>query len=286
MQYNSNKVFPHPVLRRDNDDYQGGYDFQFTLESQSKKDGIHFTFEFDLSEDAPLVELIKKEQACYAVLIKSIETGFRHLESGFDNQFAYFVEEGILGGKITISPYIVSCVDIKGFSSPLIHPEFGKKSFDFASGTVLAIDEEKNLYVTSKVHLGSVFEIEVDNAMGDDEYRYDRDYNHIIISVSKSFLDKLKLMRSAPKGDALLMQGIYFPIIVSLLHELDADEKDGDGIDEELKWVRAFCAKLEEQNLALPGSDKEKNRLSDAQKLLEGSLQEFLTVTDKIINDD
>ncbi len=278
MRYSSKKVFPHPVLRPGSDDYRGRK-FHFNSEETSESEGIRFSFEFGISDPA-LLELLQEKKAAYAVLIKSISTNFRRLVSQSDAScFECLVEEGMLGGRVEISPYVVACVDITGFTSPHIHPEFPERTFDFRAGTVLAIGEAKAIYVEDATPLGSVFDIQGSKDVSDETCCFHRDEDHVVISVSEADYARLVSMRKTTEGQAMLLQALYLPVITSLLYELDKEAKEGR-VDYGLKWVRAFLDKLEKAKLPKPGDDNVESRFSDAQSLLGYPQGKFLQVSE------
>src|SRR5690554_4252807 len=119
MKFDKQKAFPYPVLRPENDDYEG-VEFQTTVDFHVNKDKIKAEISYAISSEE-IVDEINKETAEYLSIVSCRDTYFRKVLASKDRKIDAEFDIGELRGEVKVDPYVVVRKKIVGFSSPDIN---------------------------------------------------------------------------------------------------------------------------------------------------------------------
>ena len=144
MRFDSQVVYPHPVLRPDVGDYEDG-DFEVTANYSVTTDytSVEITATYYLSVPE-LTDLIATGKAAVGILVNCRDTFFREIFPFTKYKETKFViDGGELHGEVTIVPIIYATSEITSFSCDDFAEEFDGLAFDLSPGDFLAHEERQ-----------------------------------------------------------------------------------------------------------------------------------------------
>lgn len=226
MKFDRNKTFPYPVLRPYCDDYVD-VEFQTTVDFTLEKENVSVEITYTLSSDELLSE-IEKGNAKYVSIVSCRETYFREVLSSSDGKIVSAFAPGILRGEVRVDPYIVASKKIIEFKSEDINKEFGKNTFDFLPGDVLAQDETQVFYIERDLFkpISSVFELVKNESLSGGEWLVGFEEDHVQIEVSTQMKDAIDNARNVKANQVILLNSLYFSAVVQALQRLKDGEED------------------------------------------------------------
>jgi len=166
MRLDSNKAFPHPVLRPENDDYVSG-NFEVSVEhgqvETSEGAGHRFTSSFNCTSDS-IKKLIAEKKAEYVFIAHCRSTLLRVVERSFEPNINIDIPYKNIAVAVEFDAYVRAIEDIADYSTSELHPFFSDDSVEISKDSVLAQDYPKSWYVNrdSLPSLGSFVTFEED----------------------------------------------------------------------------------------------------------------------------
>jgi hypothetical protein len=263
MKIKESTSYPHPVLAPWSEDI-GNASFDTKIVFQLDEAENQVTIRCDATLDHPDIRaLIETGSAQFGCFIKCLATGLRGLQPlGFpygSQQFA----SGALLGRVQLRPVVWSTMQIADYNPAGAHAEFaGGMNVD--AGQILALDDEQVIEVTRPPlpPLESIFKIESSDEVPAGEFEIDTADDLITVLMPKATYQLVQDLRNADESTrAVLMNGLYVPIIMEVLDQL----REGDDQFEQYRWLHPFRARCElvEVDITKP------SLLNDAQKLLQ-----------------
>jgi hypothetical protein len=251
MKFDRNKTFPYPVLRPYSDDYVD-VEFQTNVDLSSNGSIVSAEISYRVSS-VELIELIKVGDARFVSIVSCRETYFRDVISTGESQVAKIFDVGNLRGEVKVDSYIVAVKRIPSFSSADINSEFGRTSFAFTSGDVLAQEETAVFFIDRDLFkpVTSVFDLVKNAEFSDGEWRINLDEDHIQIVISTAMKESIDNARNNTSMKVILLNSIYFSAAVHAIQRL----KDFGGDYEERKWGRVFFRQIHNNGLDLINTD-------------------------------
>jgi hypothetical protein len=243
MKFDRSKAFPYPVLRPYSDDY---LDVEFQALAEFTIDDNEICIACSYITSAEELECqIGLGNACFVSVISCRETYFRQVIKSNTHSAALTLNPDALRGEVLIESYIVATKIINGFSSKYINAEFGKESFDFSPGHVLAQEEAQAIYVGRDLYkpISSVFELVKNESLQYAEWRVSLDQEHVQIEVSKAMKEAIDSARNSAAAKSILINSIYFSAVVHVLQEL---REHGE---REYKWSKVITRQLHNHHL-------------------------------------
>ena len=271
MIFDAGKAWPHPVLRPPSygDDYPSA-EFEVEIEVKCVQHGteVEFNVNFELSEP-DLLRLVEDGAAHYVLLIKAPKTHVRECIQSDNPRVEHMYSAGTLSGKVEILPFLICTRDISDFAARGWHPDFDGRTFNIATGSVLAEDEPKHYWLdtTGEGPIGSIFELSPRSKHPNGYWEYILENDRVWIVMSIEDAERLKSARAqlSNRGEVYnLMNGLYLPALLAVLTEADQHEEDF----EEYRWFASLNQRLEEVGCNPIGSEGA-NRVVDAQKILD-----------------
>jgi hypothetical protein len=251
MKFDRNKTFPYPVLRPFSDDYID-VEFQTNVEFSSNEGVVTAGISFRVSS-SELIEQIKIGNARFVAIVSCRETYFREVISTDQKQVVKNFDVGYLRGEVKVDSYIIAVKQILSFASPDINPEFGKNSFVFTPGDVLAQDETAVFYIDRDLFkpVTSVFDLVKNQEFSDGEWKINLDEDHIQIVISAGMKESIDNARNNTSHKIVLLNSIYFTAAVHAIQRL----KESNDDYEDKKWSRVFFRQIHNSGFSLVSDD-------------------------------
>ena len=271
MKFDPGKAWPHPVLRPPSfgDDYpQAEFEVEIEVNRVKGSTAVNVCADFELS-DPSLLQLVKQDKARFALLVKAPKTHCRKLlQSGKPNIKQSF-SAGELSGRVEFAPFLVCMRALSSFRADGWHSDFAGRTFDIATGAVLAEDMSKAYWIDTadEAPLGSIFGHKPRTDLSDGRWEYELAEDRVWIVMSdadaKRYEEARNLANNQPEGQ-YLMNGLYLPALVAVLNHVDQNVDEYSGY----RWFTSLDQRLEVVECQLLGAASA-NRLIDAQKLLD-----------------
>lgn len=251
MDFDKNKTFPYPVLRPYSDDYKD-VEFQATIQAAVEGNTVQLACSY-LTSCTELTDEIKKGTAVYCSVVSCRDTYFRQAITSKLQAITQAFDATYLRGEVRIESYIVCLKKISSFSSPDISKEFGKATFSFAPGQVLAQDETAVIYIDRDLFkpLTSVFDLVKSDTVGVNEWKIGLDDDHVQIQVSPSMKEAIDDARNSSTSKAILLNSLYSAAVTEALHKL----KEAPELFSETKWGNVLVRQLEHNNIDISSSE-------------------------------
>jgi len=257
--------YPHPVLWKNNDDYDCGH---FTIKKTSAEeaeDELRFRFSYDLTSEG-LEQLVRENKAKVFLRIECRHTAYRK-SFAFDydeKEIQVVIKAQDVYKSITIKGYVNALENITRFHLP----EHNKMYFDNSmsisvdGGGVLAYDDGITVYLDSKEiqkPLSSIISFQRADLDQDTIMPKFDDYSEkIVVFLREDIYEKYYDMQNEPNIPHIkrhLVGITVFPVLVEALsmmknHEKEASsEEDEDDYKGKL-WYRVIKKKIEDKNLS------------------------------------
>jgi hypothetical protein len=240
MRFDSQVIYPHPVLRQDVEDYEDG-DFQAVVTfavSQSQTDVV-ITASYDLSVPE-LLTLIDNGKARAGLLINCRDTFYRKifaLPAGA--QEVINIDGGQLHGEVVVVPIIYALEEIADFTSDDFADDFDGLSFTLKPGDFLAHEEPEVIYLEREAFepVESIITLTTDPTKNGYEWDLRFEQDQIEIVVSNELSEKIQVARNNTNHTLVLINSMYFSAIQSAISYLAADP------DLETKWANVIRQK-------------------------------------------
>ena len=180
------------------------------------------------------------------------------------------------------SPFLVCSKQLTDFYCPDWHQDFNGHTFDLSPGSVLAEDEPKKYWIDTadEAPLGSIFGHKVDSSLTQGIWDFEMSDDHVWISMcdeDDELYTKARNRIGIDSQGQYLMNGLYLPALLSVLHEADENVSDY----EEFRWFSSLDERLVAVG-ANPIGSSGSNRLIDAQKILENPFIKMPLIADAL----
>ena len=271
MRFDRGKAWPHPVLRPSiyGDDYpRAEFEVDIAMARIKGSTAVELDASFELS-DPDLLRLVKEGGALYALLIKATDTHFRKLIKTAGGRIQEEFSSGNLSGRVELASFLISVRELPGFRAAGWHSDFSGRTFDIPAGAVLAEDVPKDYWVDTadEAPLRSILGTRARPNLPDGRWECNLADDRVFIEMSEAdyaqYLKARDLANNRPEGQ-YLMNGLYLPALMEVLHEVDQDSQEY----EDRRWYASLDQRLESVGCKPLGSENA-NRLLDAQLVLE-----------------
>lgn len=263
MKINEKTRFPHPVLSASTGDYAAGsFTIKITGAEVPDKQEVALDFEVELTQP-DIRALVESGAASVGLFVNCRDTFYsRFVPLGLGGgRFSF--ERGALLGRVMMRPMIWTQKPMNGFSLKNCHPEFGSATMDFATGTVLALDDEQVMHVgrDKLAQIETIFTIAKSEDLASGTLDVFLESDKIKILVAADIHDTVNRLRDLPNGKPIVLNSVFLPAVMQVLDSM----KDDTGAFEPRRWYRVFDAKC--AHLAINKASP--NLWQDAQKLLQ-----------------
>lgn len=260
------KSFMYPVLRPDSDDYvKGSFHANIQLQNQASTQTVRMESGMVLEQDE-LESMIQAGTAAFVLNIKCGDTYYRECLRSHKPSFRHDFQPGQLQGIVETVPFVVCIQDGQALTSRDFHSEFGADPFSVHAGHVLAYGTPCIYSVDSRFQgIGTIFEFVASPDVPEGTFRYVLEGSLILLHLSLRDADRFAQARKNNiEAQRAFMAGIYLPVVLSILTELDQTPQAYAG----QKWHDVFQTVMARKDIRPPGQGEPGGRLEDAQKLL------------------
>ena len=139
-------------------------------------------------------------------------------------------ENGILAGKVELSPYLVAKKTLENFHCETWHQDYRDMRFRIEQGSVLAVGVPHVCHIDTaeESSVASIFRLAKNPNLGDGSWNcdYESDQIQVIINMSESDYSRVCAVRINPETGAAneyLLNAVYFPALVWLLERIDQE---------------------------------------------------------------
>lgn len=243
-----NKTFPHPVLRRETDDYVGRQFQAVRVFSVNDDYAPVLSVNFTISEEQ-IKDLIGKNEATYVVEVSCPTTFVRRVFYTTEQQATFQLNKGDLYRRVVIDAFVICTRKIGQYSSENFNHEFGEGvSFDLLPGDVLATAETEAYYwdTESVKPLRSVFSLVANDEI--EKGIFEVDTSEDVVRVLMHPEDKAefeKARHSVEHGHFRVFA--FFSMVTETLQQMKYFEASGD---KDRRWYRSIESKLKGKELS------------------------------------
>lgn len=241
------KLYPHPVLWSENDDYKTSKFNCILTQERGVKEFI-FNVKFELDNDK-LLNLIEDNMVEYVLHVECSLSSYREVFSSKSNEFKLKLEDKLLLDKVSICPFILSKNDISNYTNDDFDDDYKDISFSFEKGTILAIavqqiftvEKDKNDLST----IPSIFTIFDKKNHEDMPVEINLANDKIMIGLNSN--DYALYYNHSNSSTNTINSFIIFPTLIYALERLR------ESLDEleDFKWVQALKSSLNKNNYKL-----------------------------------
>jgi hypothetical protein len=279
MIISNDRLFPYPLLKKDNENFITSK-FEINTEYRHNQKEYEFLLKVNLDEKN-LLNLIDKGDVSLMCHLECSKTKFRSIQKlklG-DNNFK--INVSFLEGRLQLYGFIIAEKDIEKYYSKDFDSEYEGNSFFIEKGSILGVSEIPPIIIENRKenisNLPSIFDIMLDKE--NEVMRVGLTQDRIKISLP---LEQYKI-RNANKTNFhsrnIMNSMIVFPALVFVLNELSK----ANSITEHgnLRWFAVINKKLNKLGYNIMEGDLEDSDIFHiAQELLEDLFSEAMDAVD------
>jgi hypothetical protein len=281
MIISDNRLFPYPVLRKGNKNFNSAA-FEANVQYKYNEKEYEFLVSINLT-DKNLINLAKANEVSILCHLECSKTKFRivkELQTG-ENQFK--VDVASLDGRLQLVALIVAKKDLEDYHSDDFDSDYEDNTFFIRKGNILGVAEIPPVFIENKKEnnssLPSIFNI---RSSEDEEFmKVGYEDNRIMITLP---IEEFKIRNANNNGlhsRRIMNSMIVFPTLVAILNEISKPESIQDYGN--LRWFAVVNKKLKGLNppVDLQNGDLENSDIFHvAQQLLEELFSEAMISVD------
>jgi hypothetical protein len=238
MKFHTNIALPYPVIADERDDFlDSSYVVLSKVNISNTKVSIILDHNISLYEIEKAVEY--SGELSYVTVIRCRSTFFRKAYFSDKPHQEINIKSLELRDEVFIEPYVVAKESIT-VKSNKINPEYGFNEIKYESGDVVAIALVRNFSHLKDAFkpLETVFEITLVKDLEDGDWELDTESDKLSIRVSKSVHEFESSYKNNKKGEAILLNSLYFAAVTEAVQTL----KEGESVN--TKWAKVFKARI------------------------------------------
>lgn len=236
-----NKLYPHPVLRENNDDYiNSSFEMDLSYERDIKRLKLNINFKLN---NKTLEKMLLDEKVEYVVHIECPKTSYRRIITTTEKILSENLKDENILGKIQVTSFIVVKENILNYENESFNSDYFGMKFNLEKGTILAIGDSYKIDVDKeKESLGNVPSIFIIcKKMTTDEIGINIEYNMDKIRIDLNISDYEKytqLVSTSTQFIDVINSSLIFPILVYVFEKL---KNEFDEIEEnDYRWFKAL----------------------------------------------
>ena len=271
MKFNREKSFGYPTLRTflEGDDPslldypKTSFDPSIWVTiSVNEPDYLILNYEVGLRVPT-LQRLIEARKAKVYFKVECSSTFFSDVYGTSVDEGEFKIEANLLKDQIEITSFIIAEKKLT-LSPEGLHSDFSGLQFNIQKGAPLAVSRPTEYHISREQFrsVRSIFDFNKHPDIKPGEFRLRTDEAYVVIEVSPTDYEKVRLAESTNSAKLLILNSLYIPVIMQLLYELTQNPS----LAETKRWAGIIRAKC----LALGLNAEDPNAtLLNAQKLLE-----------------
>lgn len=241
------RQYPHPVLSYFADDL-----INCAFQSTIKTSITQTTYKFDVickTSSQGLLDLIKKNQAHYAIHIECPSTRFRKLFPSLNGSFSFEIPADLLDGKVQICAFITASENILNYKNTDFNQDYGEISFRINKGDVLAVDRDRLFYAEKQIDplkkIPSIFTVIQNNNPNPPPFDIELTGNKVAILLSPENFRGYKFTSMVQDLQSTLATMLILPALAALVETMRVESAKNQEMEfEDRRWFRALGKKL------------------------------------------
>lgn len=236
-----NRLYPHPVLRENNDDYiNSSFEMDLSYERDIKRLKLNINFKLD---NKTLEKMLLDEKVQYVVHIECPKTSYRKIITTTEKSLSENLKDENILGKIQVTSFIVVKESILNYENESFNSDYFGMKFNLEKGTILAIGDSYKIDVDKeKESLGNVPSIfTICKKMTTDETGINIEYNMNKIRIDLNISDYEKytqLVSTSGQFIDVINSSLIFPALIYVFEKL---KNEFDEIEEnDYRWFKAL----------------------------------------------
>lgn len=236
-----NRLYPHPVLRENNDDYiNSSFEMDLSYERDIKRLKLNISFKLN---NKTLEKMILDEKAQYVIHIECPKTSYRKIITTTEKILSENLKDENILGKIQVTSFIVAKESILNYENESFNSDYFGMKFNLEKGTILAIGDSYKIDVDKeKESLGNVPSIfTICKKMTTDETGINIEYNMNKIRIDLNISDYeryTQLVSSSNQFIDIINCSLIFPTLIYVFEKL---KNEFDEIEEsDYRWFKAL----------------------------------------------
>lgn len=236
-----NRLYPHPVLRENNDDYiNSSFEMDLSYERDIKRLKLNISFKLN---NKTLEKMILDEKAQYVIHIECPKTSYRRIITTTEKILSENLKDENILGKIQVTSFIVVKENILDYENESFNSDYFGMKFNLEKGTILAIGDSYKIDVDKeKESLGNVPSIfTICKKMTTDETGINIEYNMNKIRIDLNIFDYeryTQLVSSSNQFIDIINCSLIFPTLIYVFEKL---KNEFDEIEEsDYRWFKAL----------------------------------------------
>lgn len=236
-----NRLYPHPVLRENNDDYiNSSFEMELSYERDIKRLKLNISFKLS---NKTLEKMLLDEKAQYVVHIECPKTSYRRIITTTEKSLSENLKDENILGKIQVTSFIVVKENISNYENESFNSDYFGMKFNLEKGTILAIGDSYRIDVDKeKESLGNVPSIfTICKKMTTDEIGINIEYNMNKIRIDLNISDYEKytqLVSTSSQFIDVINSSLIFPTLIYVFEKL---KNEFDEIEEnDYRWFKAL----------------------------------------------
>lgn len=236
-----NRLYPHPVLRENNDDYiNSSFEMDLAYERDIKRLKLNINFKLN---NKTLEKMLLDEKVQYVVHIECPKTSYRKIIATTEKSLSENLKDENILGKIQVTSFIVVKENILDYENESFNSDYFGMKFNLEKGTILAIGDSYKIDVDKeKESLGNVPSIfTICKKMTTDETGINIEYNMNKIRIDLNISDYeryTQLVSSSNQFIDIINCSLIFPTLIYVFEKL---KNEFDEIEEnDYRWFKAL----------------------------------------------
>ncbi|WP_304206500.1 hypothetical protein [Fusobacterium perfoetens] len=236
-----NRLYPHPVLRENNDDYiNSSFEMDLSYERDIKRLKLNISFKLN---NKTLEKMILDEKAQYVIHIECPKTSYRRIITTTEKSLSENLKDENILGKIQVTSFIVVKESILNYENESFNSDYFGMKFNLEKGTILAIGDSYKIDVDKeKESLGNVPSIfTICKKMTTEETGINIEYNMNKIRIDLNISDYeryTQLVSSSNQFIDIINCSLIFPTLIYVFEKL---KNEFDEIEEsDYRWFKAL----------------------------------------------
>ena len=236
-----NRLYPHPVLRENNDDYiNSSFEMDLSYERDIKRLKLNISFKLN---NKTLEKMILDEKAQYVIHIECPKTSYRRIITTIEKSLSENLKDENILGKIQVTSFIVAKESILNYENESFNSDYFGMKFNLEKGTILAIGDSYKIDVDKeKESLGNVPSIfTICKKMTTDETGINIEYNMNKIRIDLNISDYeryTQLVSSSNQFIDIINCSLIFSTLIYVFEKL---KNEFDEIEEsDYRWFKAL----------------------------------------------
>lgn len=226
MKIGNDRLFPYPILRDRDSDYEGACFNVIAPEPVETLSSLRIScgFETDCPE---ILRLISEGKAEYGLHLECSASGYRELLHGRDPSFEHEIALDRLEGTLERVGFVFASECIEAYAPENLHADLAGMAFSISRGSILAyrnLDSIEIRHTLDGASDESIFVVYKLPLSGDAPMEVNMEQDSVMIGLAENEYNKFRQYSKDADMRRLLNSCVVLPALVYVLGELTYDE--------------------------------------------------------------